>query len=276
MAATDMNRNGRSSRHLVRRAGVFAIVLCICFAGSRGVASSATGKDETTLASSDGSAATYFAGENLEYKLGWAAFSNAADVQLAVVEQRQPTASPLLHLRATLRSLPPLRNLFPVDDQFESFSDARTLESRQYEFHLNELGETENRVAHLATVAGARAAHLPGVIVPAGTQDPLGVLYSMRAVDWTREPTFKTLMFDGNDIFEVRAHVEVLSETLAAASTNFRASRIEVRLFQHGDEVPKTALSIWFADERRHTPVLLEAATPYGNIRAELLANGKR
>ena len=111
------------------------------------------------------------------------AFSNAADVQLAVVEQRQPTASPLLHLRATLRSLPPLRNLFPVDDQFESFSDARTLESRQYEFHLNELGETENRVAHLATVAGARAAHLPGVIVPAGTQDPLGVLYSMRAVD---------------------------------------------------------------------------------------------
>jgi hypothetical protein len=192
-------------------------------------------------------------------------------VQLDTLSSRDNSESALLHLRATLHSLPPLRNLYPVDDRFDSFSDARSLVSRQYEFHLDEMGEKENRINHFAT-AGAPHTHGASlVVVPSGTEDPLGVLYSLRSADWEREPAFRTLMYDGHDVFEVRAHLEVASEKIAVGAKNYSAAQVAVRLFAHGKEVPKTALSIWFAADPAHTPILLDAAMPYGNIRAELL-----
>ncbi len=271
-----MNPGAQSSAKFARWAGLSAIAVCAAFALARISAGNMPEHSGSPFAAAVDTALPYAAGETLHYRLGWASFANAADVQLSVIEPDQSSHGTNLHLRANLHSLPPLRNLFPVDDQFDSRSDVRTLESRQYEFHLDELGEKENHVSHLATVAAAHTLRPPRVIVPEGTRDPLGVLFAMRAVDWTHRPEFKTLMFDGHDVFEVRAHLEVRSELIAAASTNLRATRIDVRLFEHGVEVPKTALSIWFADDDKHTPVLMEAAMPYGNVRAELQAGGTR
>jgi Protein of unknown function (DUF3108) len=218
-------------------------------------------------------------GESLHYKLGWAAFANAADVKLDFVERRMLTNVPVLHFRAQLHSLPPLRSLFPVDDQFDSYTDARTMESRQYEFYLDEMGEKEMRIRRLAAAGAPRMSSAPRVIVPAGTRDPLGILYEMRTIDWKKSPDYRATMYDGNDVFEVRAHVEVPSEVVAVDAGNFRAVRIDARLYQKGVEVPKTALSMWFAEGAARTPVLLDANMPYGHVRAELepasRANGK-
>jgi hypothetical protein len=211
-------------------------------------------------------------GESLHYKLGWAAFANAADVRIDFVERRDLGAVPTLHFRGSLHSQPPLRTLFPVDDIFDSYSDARTLDSRQYEFHLDELGEKETRIRRLATTSTIRGVPPPRVIVPAGTRDPLGMLYEMRTMDWKAEPSYRAPMYDGNDVFEVRAHVEVPSELVAVDAGNFHAVKIEARLYQHGVEVPKTVLTMWFAEDPARTPVLLDATMPYGKIRAELEA----
>lgn len=163
----------------------------------------------------DGRVFPFSVGESLRYKLGWAASAYAADVRIDFVERRELGAVPTLHFRGSLHSQPPLRTLFVVDDIFDSYSDAHTLDSRQYEFHLDELGEKETRIRRLATTSTMRSVAPPRVIVPAGTRDPLGMLFEMRTIEWKAAPNYKAPMYDGNDVFEVRAHVEVSSEMVA-------------------------------------------------------------
>lgn len=276
MTATDMNPRASAIRKIIAGMSSATVMLCLWCPFVHGFETVASAGDLTASVKLPGRTNRYASVETLRYQLRWAAFSNAAAVQLDVLGSGEKSASALLHLRATLHSLPPLRNLYPVDDRFDSFSDARSMESRQYEFHLDEMGEKENRINHLAPLGGGHTGGTSLVVVPAGTQDPLGILYSMRNADWKREPRFRAMMYDGHDVFEVRAQLEVPSERIAVGSKNYSAAQVDVGLFAHGEQVPKTALSIWFADDDAHTPVLLDAAMPYGNIRAELLASEKQ
>jgi|HubBroStandDraft_5_1064220.scaffolds.fasta_scaffold240783_2 hypothetical protein len=221
-------------------------------------------------------ALSFQAGESFHYKLAWANFAHAADVQLDFIERRDLFGQPTLHFRAGLHSFPPLRALFPVDDIFDSYSDPRTFDSRQYEFHLNEMGQTEERIRHLWSAGGPRTGPGPHVVVPAGTRDPLGVLYEMRTLDWTRTPNYRAPMYDGNDVFEVRAQLEVPDELIAIDAGNFHAMRIDAHLYQHARQVEKTELSMWFENDTAKTPLLLEATMPYGKIRAELQPRGTK
>jgi hypothetical protein len=209
-------------------------------------------------------------GESLRYKLAWGTFAHAADVQLDFVERRDLYGQGTVHFRAALHSFPPLRALFAVDDVFDSYSDPQTFASRQYEFHLHEMGEKEERIRRLASAGAPRVGPGPHVVVPAGTRDPLGVLCEFRTLDWTRTPNYRASMYDGNDVFETRAQLEVRDELIAIDAGNFHAMRIDAHLFQHGVQVEKTELSMWFSTDAARTPLLLEATMPYGKIRAEL------
>lgn len=255
--------------------GVTALTVCLCGRFVRGFETVAPAGELNSWAKGSERVDRSAILETLNYQLRWASFRNAGALEWDVLRGGEKSAPALLHLRATLHSLPPLRNLFAVDDRFDSFSDARSMESREYEFHLDELGEKENRIDHLATLGSRHTGGTSLVIVPSGTRDPLGILYSMRNADWNREPRFRALMYDGHDVLEVRAELEVRSRRIAVGSRNYSAAEVGVRLFEHGEEVPKTALSIWFADDAAHTPVLLDAAMPYGNIRAELCESQK-
>jgi Protein of unknown function (DUF3108) len=270
-AVRTMERIAQKAAGVPRRAILTWVAAAIFFAAfAVAGAMGALGDARRAEWNAEGKHVPFAVGETLRYRLGWANFANAADVKLDFVERRELGSEPVFHFRARLRSLPPLRTLFPVDDQFDSYADARTMESRQYEFYLDELGEKETRIRRLATAGAPRTATGPRVIVPAGTRDPLGILYEMRTIDWKKSPDYRALMYDGNDVFEVRAHLEVLAEVVATDAGNFHATRIEARLYQHGAEVPKTEFSMWFANDAARTPVLLDATMPYGHVRAEL------
>ena len=51
------------------------------------------------------------------------------------------------HLQAFAHTENPLRMVFELDDQFDSYSDAATMTSLQYEMHLSERGQKVNSVA---------------------------------------------------------------------------------------------------------------------------------
>ncbi len=53
---------------------------------------------------------------------------------------------------------------------------------------------------------------------------------------------------------------------------NFQATKISLRLFEHGREVPRTGFLVWFAHNAARTPVLVLAEMPLGNVRVELAA----
>lgn len=214
-------------------------------------------------------------GETLNYRIAWATFSNAASLELSVPERRDLYGFKTWHLRTVTHTLNPVRRLFELDDQFDSYTDAATFESRQFEMHLNEMGKISDQVLHLSS--NGQPVHSPGsmVIVSPGTRDPLGTLYALRAQDWRHAPDFTAPVYDGRDLFDMRAHCEALSDYVKLAAGNFSAARVAVHVFQYEKEVSSIRFEVWIANDPAHTPVVIEATLPFGNVRAELLSAPK-
>jgi hypothetical protein len=209
-------------------------------------------------------------GEILNYRVEWAIFPNAAALQMSVVERRNLLGWQTWHFRASAHSVVPARTLFEVDDQFDSYTDATTLESHQYEMYLNEMGSKQNEVLHLIAIGQSNRGNVAPVIVQPGTRDPLGALYALRAVDWQRTPDFHIPVYDGSDLYDVHARHESASDPVAVDAGNFQATKVSLRLFEHGREVPHTGFLVWFAHNAARTPVLVLAEMPLGNVRVEL------
>jgi hypothetical protein len=211
-------------------------------------------------------------GERLDYRVSWSAFSNAASVQLSIPERRALFNWQTWHFRAVAQTLSPVATLFPLDDQFDSYTDSASLESRQFESHLHELGKTTDEVQHL--VPSGQPSKIPGasVIVLPGTRDALGELYSLRGVDWDRVPELRIPVYDGHDIYEMRARRDTAPEPVNVPAGPFTASRVSISVFQHEKEVSAIHIAVWLANDPARTPVVIQATLPFGTLRGELVA----
>jgi len=214
-------------------------------------------------------------GESLNYRVSWSAFSAAASVQLSVVERRALFGWQTWHFRAVAQTLSPVSTLFPIEDQFDSYTDTESLECRQFETHLNELGKISDQVLHL--VATGQKSRAPGasVVVMPGTRDALGALYALRAVDWQRTPELNATVYDGKDIFDMRAQRDSPGEAVTVPAGNFTASRISIRVFQHDKEVTAIHIAVSLATDAAHTPVVMKAELPFGSLRVEMIFASK-
>jgi hypothetical protein len=209
-------------------------------------------------------------GEKLSYRVAWATFSNAASVELAAPEKRELFGWQTWHFQAVVHTVSPVRSLFTIDDQFDSYSDSTSLESRQYESYLNELGKTEKDVLHL--IPSGEHPRSPGaaVIVLPGTRDALGMLYALRAADWQRSPALVAPVYDGANLYELHATLENAADTAKVDAGSFTAQRIAIKLFENGKENPAIHFTLWLATDASRTPVLIAAQLPFGTLRVEL------
>jgi Protein of unknown function (DUF3108) len=256
-------------------------VLCVTILGAScfGVLVTAWGKAQSLSHSLKNASATpheprmpFRIGERLEYRVAWASFSNAASIELTVPERRDLMGWGTWHFRASAHTLTPMRAFIPVDDQFDSYTDAATLESRQYETYLNEMGEKQTEVFHFRAEGQPSRGDTAGVVVTPGTRDPLGAVYALRGVDWAQTHEFRVPVYDGHDVYDMRARLDVPAETVAVVAGNFSVSKISIRLFQRGKEVPGASFAAWLANDAARTPVLMVAEMPFGNMRAELIS----
>jgi len=214
-------------------------------------------------------------GETLNYRVTWAAFANAASLQLSTVERRDLFGWRTWHFRASTHTLNPMRAIFTVDDQFDSYTDSGSLESRQYELYLNEMGRNQTKVLHFLPMGQVPRAPGSAVVAPPGTRDPLGAVYSLRNVDWQHTTEVRAPVCDGRDVYEMRAKLEAVNEPLSIDAGKFTASRILISLFQKGKEIVGIKFFIWLANDGPRTPVLMQAELPMGNIRIELTPASK-
>ena len=160
-------------------------------------------------------------GEKLDYRVAWASFANAASIELTVPERRDLMGWGTWHFRASAHTLSPMRAMIAVDDQFDSYTDAATLESRQYETYLNEMGQKQTEVFHFLAEGQPSRGHMAGVVVTPGTRDPLGAAYALRGVDWAQTPEFRAPVYDGHDVYDMRARLDVPSRHGSSGGRNF-------------------------------------------------------
>jgi len=212
----------------------------------------------------------FHTGEKLSYRVSWSVFSSAASLELSAPERRDLFGHPTWHFRGVAHTLNSVRTLFAIDDQFDSYSDIANLHCLQFEAHLNEMGKSTNQVLRFAASNQPARLPPPTVVVPQDTRDPLGVVYSLRDVDWLRTPEFRTPVYDGHDLYEVRASRQSSEEPVQVAAGAYSASRISIAVFQNHREVEALHYLLWIASDAARTPVLMEANLPFGTIRAEL------
>lgn len=212
------------------------------------------------------------AGEVLEYSANVSELNNVASLRLQVAGRGNFLGKSTWHLQAFAHTQNPLRMVFELDDQFDSYSDAATLASLQYEMHLNERGQKVESVQRMTSTGKEPAS--PGAaqarVLP-GTRDPLGLMQYLRNVEWTETPEVRSPVYDGHKLYDVRAKAGPASEKVSVPAGNFTASKIGIRVFDAGVEMKDASFTLYLANNAARTPVLLEAVMPFATARVELL-----
>lgn len=218
-------------------------------------------------------AVPFAAGEHLSFRVIWSKFSvNAATIQLAVVERRDFFGRMAWHFRALAQTIDTMHIVYPLDDQLDSYSDTAHLDSIQYEMYLHEQGKQQTSAWRLISDGSPAPANVAAARVTPGTRDPISLLYMLRAADWKATPELRVPVFDGKNLYEAVAHLESASEQAVVPAGQFSASKISVKVFEHGEELSTTHFNIWLAQDAGRTPVLMETELPIGTARLEMTA----
>lgn len=211
-------------------------------------------------------------GEVLEYTANVSSLTNVANLKLQVGEHKDFFGKNAWHLQAFAHTESPLRMVFELDDQFDSYSDAATMTSLQYEMHLNERGQKVDSVQRMTDTGKEPApADATEARVLPGTRDPLGMMQFLRNVDWTRTAEVRSPVYDGHKLYDVRAKLVSAAEAITVPAGSYKTSKIEVRVFENGQEMKDAHFTIYFANNAAHTPVLLEAIMPFATAQVQLV-----
>lgn len=211
------------------------------------------------------------AGEVLDYSANVSNLTNVANLKVVVGAHRDYFGKSAWHLQAFAHTENPLRYVFALDDQFDSYSDATSMTSLQYEMHLDERGQKVSSVQRMTTTAKEPAPpNVTETRVLPGTRDPLGMLEYLRHVDWTRTAEVRCPVYDGRKLYDVRATVASGAEAVTVPAGSFKTTKIELRVFENGQEMKDAQFTIFIANNTAHTPVLLEAVMPVATARVEL------
>lgn len=212
------------------------------------------------------------AGEVLEYTANVATLNDVANLRVSVAGRQNFLGNTAWHLQAFARTENPLRMVFALDDQFDSYSDAETLTSLQYEMRLNERGQKVLSVQRMVvTGKGPAPANATAAIVLPGTRDPLGMMEYLRNVDWSKTPEVRSPVYDGRKLYDVRASLAAGFEKVTVPAGSYTASKIELRVFDNGTEMKDSHFFLYLATNAARTPVLLDAQLPFANAQVELL-----
>jgi len=212
------------------------------------------------------------AGETLEFTANVSKLDNVANLKLQVASRGNFLGKSTWHLQAFVHTENPLRMVFELDDQFDSYSEAGALTSLQYEMHLSERGQKVESIQRL-TATGAEPA--PGDAAAArvlpGTRDPLGMMQYLRNVDWAKTPEVRSPVYDGHKLYDVRAKLAGTSASVTVPAGSYTASKINIRVLENGVEMKDASFTLYLANTAARTPVLLEAILPFATARVELV-----
>jgi hypothetical protein len=210
-------------------------------------------------------------GEILDYTADVAKVSNVANLRLQVAERRNFLGKTAWHLQAFAHTENPLRMVFELDDQFDSYSDAGSLASLQYEMHLSERGQKVDSVQRMtATGREPASANASQTRVLPGTRDPLGMMQYLRHLDWSKTHEVRGPVYDGHKLYDVRASLAGGSQSVTVPAGTYATDKIEIRVFDNGAEMKDAHFFVYFAHNEGRTPVLLEAEMPFASARVAL------
>jgi hypothetical protein len=215
---------------------------------------------------------TLRAGESLEFAANIAKLnSTIANLKIVTAEKRNFYGKNSWHLQAFAHTENPYRMVFELDDQFDSYSEAGSFASQQYEMHLSERGQKVDSVQRMVSSPVEPApADATAARVPAGTRDPLGLLQYLRGIDWNKTPEIESAVYDGRKFYEVRAVLLGKAEAVKVPAGDYTVTKIEIHVYEGGAEMKDAHFLLYLTNDAARIPVLLEAVLPVATARVEL------
>jgi hypothetical protein len=217
------------------------------------------------------------AGEDLEFRVRWGAIP-AGKASLEVIDE----GGGRLTFRAKARSLPVLRNIYPVEELIESTVTLPGPRAQRYYKRAKEgwgpaqkdevLFDYDVGTARLTRNEKPKAT----VPIPALVHDPLSVFYAYRTAAGIEDGPVTLAITDGAKV--VDGVITVLGrETLETPAGVFRTILVEPKIEGIGGifkKSPGARILIWLTDDEWRRPVKLQSKVVVGHFTAELVKIG--
>jgi hypothetical protein len=209
------------------------------------------------------------AGEELEFRASWEDFLTAAVLTLRAPVRGQHAGRPAWNFQATAQTIAPVRFLYPLDDRFDAWADTAALASRLFIAQRDEPNKQERRTVRFA-YEGEPAPDGGAVRVSRDTRDPITALFYLRTLDWPRVQEANFKVYDGEKLYAVEARLEAARDSAETSAGTFAAMRLALRVLEKEKERTDVRIRLWLAADQARTPVLIEAALPFGRVRVAL------
>jgi hypothetical protein len=217
-------------------------------------------------------AVPFKAGETLTYDVSWSSVLVAGTATATVVEKKPSSNSTAYYIVAEGRPLPLLARLYKLHYKMDTLLDSFTLLSQGGSLYSEEgadhqLGSTRfdrpaRRAFYERQQETTERADFP---VPAGTQDALAALYTLRARAFKAGEGFTTPVADSGALYTVRVDVGAPAPVKVPlgefAAWNLKASIADAQ----GQPVWKNIL-VSISNDARRLPVKLQAELPVGQF----------
>lgn len=214
-------------------------------------------------------------GEKFAYEVSWADFVVAGELTIETRERRPVDGVDAFHLVASAQSVGLVRAaVFKVDDVYESFVDASTLEPFRAQQQIRHGKKHDQQTVNIdqrgrkATFGDGRAVNLQST-----TYDLLGLLCAIRTMDFKSAKPRTFTLIDEDKLYDLQVEVEGRERVTTRAGA-FDCVRLATRAIDQTRSDPYK-LRIFVSDDSRRIPVQITAEPRWGGVRVELVsANG--
>jgi hypothetical protein len=217
-------------------------------------------------------AVPFKAGETLTYDVSWLQFVTAGTAVTRVVERKPSNGSTAYTLVADGRPIPLVARFYPVYYKMDSLFDAFTGLSQWTSTYSEERGR--KRLASTRFDRAARRAFYEDssdpsakrdLTVPAGVQDGLATLYSIRGRTFKARDRFSVPVADDGSLYSVEFEV-VSRERVYVPFGDVDAWNLRITVLDAERQPVATNTAAWISTDARRLPVKLQSQLALGSF----------
>jgi Protein of unknown function (DUF3108) len=255
---------GRQALRLASRlraiTGVMTLIVALCV--------------ETTGATSGAAPLPFQAGEELIYEVSWLGIGVGRASMRIELPSSAANQTPL-RLVSLARTKPVIDTFYKVEDRVESLFDPATRTTRFFRIRQREgsyrsfreitFEPSKGRVIYQKNDKAPRVIELDAMV-----QDPLSILYAVRAMPLSVGQSVRMSVFDRGEVWD--AEVRILErERLQLPMGAFNTLKVQPILREASIFRKKGEMFVWLTDDAQHVPVQMRSTIMIGAVQAQLI-----
>ena len=212
----------------------------------------------------------FIAGERLSYDVSWADFIVAAELTIETDQRRTFDGIDGYHVTAQARTVGLVSGLFKVNDVYESFINAATLQPfRAEKRSRHRKNQTKSSVTidqdkRTARVDGGRTLELPE-----DTYDFAALIFAIRGMDLSPGKSRTLTVLEDDKLYTIKLQPEA-REKVTTPAGSYDTVKIATSRVKGRENDKLYNLRIYVTNDARRLPVLITAEPSWGAVRVEL------